>query len=126
MRLGCDDLRDNGVPSTDEPRRDSTDDAREPTMQTWHRTQVLLAIVTTVTGAAAQTPPDTLARLTDRCADVRSAGVQHTTSINGRPNAAAIARLVEMLTSEPFPDVRTQVVASLGLVKPLEPFVPPL
>ena len=75
-------------------------------MRIWHRTGVLLAIVTAVTAAAAQTPPDTLAQLTDRCADVRAAGVQHTTSINGRSNAAAIARLVEMLESEPFPRAR--------------------
>ena len=75
-------------------------------MQIRHRTGVLLAIVTAVTGAAAQTPTDALARLTDRCADVRAAGVQHMSSNNGRPNAAAIARLVEMLKSEPIPYVR--------------------
>src|SRR5262245_50679963 len=106
-------------------RRISTE-AREPAMKIWHRTGVLLAIVTAVTGAAAQAPPDTLARLTDRCADIRLTAVQHTTSINGRPTAAAIAQLVEMLKTEPFPNVREQVVASLGLLKPLEPFAPSL
>jgi len=94
-------------------------------MAIWHRAVVLL-VVASAAAPAAQSQPDIMTRLADRCVDVRRVAVQHTTSINGRPNAAAIAQLLELLKSDPFPAVRENAVASLGSVKPLEPFVSPL
>ena len=94
-------------------------------MQIWHKVIVLLVVVSAA-GPAAQPQPDILTRLADPCADVRRLAVQHTTSIKGRPDDAAIARLVEMIRSDPFPVIREQAVASVGLVKPLEPLAPAL
>ena len=94
-------------------------------MQIWHRAAVLLIAAATVV-AAAQPPRDTLSRLADSCADVRKEAAQHPNASNGRPDAAVIARLTEMLKSEPFPDIRDSAIYSLSLVKPLAPLVPAL
>lgn len=97
-------------------------------MQFWQRAVVVLVVFVAASAAApaVQSQPDIMTQLADSCAEVRRDAVQRTTSINGRPNAAAIARLAEIMKSDPFPFIREQAAAALGLVTPLEPHTPSL
>ena len=82
-------------------------------MQIWHAAVAAAAAFATIQDIPRWTPAETLARLNDGCADVRENAAKFAGALGALRVAPAVDRMIEILRTDPFPDVRQSALMGL-------------